>query len=355
MHETVVIIGGGLAGLTAAYKLKKEGINATVLEANIRFGGRIYTKQGLKGNFELGATWVFQDHNLKQLIAELGLELYPQFLEGDALIKYDPSMAIQRSPTASLMNGAVYHKVKGGTGTIIEALSDQLDNDQVQLNKKVKSLIFSEDFVKIVTRDETTINASKVIIAVPPKLVAEQIAIEPALGQDEIMASTHTWMAESSKFTVLFDKDYWRLNNLSGFVYSNYGLIREIQDHTAEDGKSVGLVGFMQPDQELATDHTKRKKVAFSELRELFGIEDSNILGYDDFQWNNLFVDEHQQNFNAELMAHQNNGNPFYSISHYENKLFFAGAETSPTNPGYMEGAVISAYRAVELLKSTIK
>lgn len=354
MQKTVVIIGGGLAGLTAAYKLKKEGIIATVLESSDRLGGRIYTKPTAGGSFELGATWIFQDVHLKQLISELGLELYPQYLEGDALIKYDPSMAIQRSPTASLMNAAVYHKVEGGTGTIIEALSDQLDNDQVQLNKKVKSIIFSEDSVKIVIRDGTTIDASKVVIAVPPKLVAEQIDIEPVLDQDEIMASTHTWMAESSKFAVLLDKDYWRTNNLSGFVFSNYGLIREMQDHSTEDGKSFGLLGFLQPNQGLTTDATKRKQLIFEELHQLFGIEENSIIGYDDFLWNRHFADDRNQNINASLMAHQNNGHSIYLSSHYQNRLFFAGAETSPTNPGYMEGAVSSANRAIELLEKSM-
>ena len=57
-------------------------------------GGRIYTKSIGTHLFELSATWVFQDQLLKQLIEELGLEFYPPYLHGDALIKYDPSMTI---------------------------------------------------------------------------------------------------------------------------------------------------------------------------------------------------------------------------------------------------------------------
>ena len=37
----VVIIGGGTSGLSAAYTLKKHGINPIVLEANDRVGGRM--------------------------------------------------------------------------------------------------------------------------------------------------------------------------------------------------------------------------------------------------------------------------------------------------------------------------
>jgi NADPH-dependent 2,4-dienoyl-CoA reductase/sulfur reductase-like enzyme len=42
--QNVVIIGGGVAGLSAAYKLRKSGVkNVTILEAMDRLGGRINT------------------------------------------------------------------------------------------------------------------------------------------------------------------------------------------------------------------------------------------------------------------------------------------------------------------------
>jgi 2-polyprenyl-6-methoxyphenol hydroxylase-like FAD-dependent oxidoreductase len=38
--KRAAIIGGGLAGLTCAYALKRRGIDATVFESAIRSGGR---------------------------------------------------------------------------------------------------------------------------------------------------------------------------------------------------------------------------------------------------------------------------------------------------------------------------
>jgi monoamine oxidase len=43
MTKRVVIVGGGLAGLVAAYELKRAGHEPLVLEAQNRVGGRIYT------------------------------------------------------------------------------------------------------------------------------------------------------------------------------------------------------------------------------------------------------------------------------------------------------------------------
>jgi len=354
MKEEVIIIGGGLAGLTAAYALKKHGLMPLVVESSNRLGGRIYTKSNGNHLFELGATWVFQDEILKQLIGELGLDLYPQYLKGDALIKYDPSMPIQRSSTDSLTNGATYHKVIGGTGTIVQALADHLDAERILLNNKVVDLVHQNECITLTMDDGSIMKGAKVIITVPPKVIADHINITPQLDNFHVMQSTHTWMGDSAKFTVLLDEDYWRANNLSGFVYSNHGLIREIQDHSADDGESFGLLGFIMPVGALTSNFEKRKEAVFQELNELFGILEKNILAYDDFLWGEYFVDKQQNNYNKDLMPHQNNGHSFYLKSHFDDKLFFAGAETSGSNPGYMEAAVSSAYRAVRmLLKST--
>ncbi len=43
---TVVVVGGGIAGLTAAYELGKAGYDCTVLEARERTGGRNFTVRG---------------------------------------------------------------------------------------------------------------------------------------------------------------------------------------------------------------------------------------------------------------------------------------------------------------------
>ncbi|HJW31030.1 MAG TPA: FAD-dependent oxidoreductase, partial [Saprospiraceae bacterium] len=78
--DSVIIIGAGFSGLTAAYHLKKAGIQVTVLDARNRVGGRVFSFQpeGANGQvIEFGAEWVGNSHtSLIGLCKEFGLELF---------------------------------------------------------------------------------------------------------------------------------------------------------------------------------------------------------------------------------------------------------------------------------------
>lgn len=62
--KSCVIIGSGLAGLSAAFKLKNAGWDVTILEARNRTGGRVFSHTFKDTNLicELGAEWVGESH-----------------------------------------------------------------------------------------------------------------------------------------------------------------------------------------------------------------------------------------------------------------------------------------------------
>jgi len=79
-HKECVVIGAGLAGLAAAYRLSGKNCKVTVLEGRDRLGGRVLTHRFCEApdlNCELGGEWVGKNHTLMQSLCEelkLGLQ-----------------------------------------------------------------------------------------------------------------------------------------------------------------------------------------------------------------------------------------------------------------------------------------
>jgi monoamine oxidase len=86
----VVVVGAGLAGLTAARRLRRAGRTVVVLEARDRVGGRTLNHELGEGKVvEIGGQWVgpSQDRVL-DLIDELGLSTFPTYDSGEHLFEY---------------------------------------------------------------------------------------------------------------------------------------------------------------------------------------------------------------------------------------------------------------------------
>lgn len=71
--RSCIIIGAGLSGLSAAYKLKKAGWTVTILEARNRIGGRVFSHRFSENNSlvcELGGEWVGESHERVQSLCK---------------------------------------------------------------------------------------------------------------------------------------------------------------------------------------------------------------------------------------------------------------------------------------------
>jgi monoamine oxidase len=83
---SVVVVGAGLAGLTAAVGLLDRGIEVTVLEARDRVGGRMHGIEVTPGSWvDAGAAYLGDRHTgLTGLIDELGLKTTPTTMNGSS-------------------------------------------------------------------------------------------------------------------------------------------------------------------------------------------------------------------------------------------------------------------------------
>ncbi len=98
--QKVIVIGAGLAGLSAAHQLQKSGHEVTILEARLRAGGRVLTvhhpfADGLYA--EAGGEWINSAHKeIISLIREMGLELREGY-GGDGLFHRQRLMSSQEA------------------------------------------------------------------------------------------------------------------------------------------------------------------------------------------------------------------------------------------------------------------
>lgn len=116
----VVIVGAGAAGLTAANDLKKAGLSVAVLEARDRVGGRLWTDVIDGAMLEIGGQWVSPDQDaLIETIAELGLETFSRYREGD-------SVYINEAGELTRFTGEIF-PVPPATEKVMVELIDELD------------------------------------------------------------------------------------------------------------------------------------------------------------------------------------------------------------------------------------
>jgi monoamine oxidase len=205
-----------------------------------------------------------------------------------------------------------------------------------------------------------------VVFAAPPRIVAPIVgSIFNNMkadghgnfdGLEHTLRKTPTWMAAQAKFACEFTKASWRQRKLSGQAFSQVGPLLEMHDagHDArsKDAKAVhALFGFvgLPAKQRLVLDEQQIREACQAQMMKIFDIEKSDFLQlhYQDWAKDEWVATPQDQ---AEASQH-----PSIDLSKWQKELdamnmFFAGSEFSPTDAGYMEGAIIASQRAVEAL-----
>ncbi|OZV68165.1 flavin monoamine oxidase family protein [Winogradskyella aurantia] len=339
--ERILIIGGGLSGLTLAYLLSKKNVFATVLEASNRSGGRIQTIKGENETpLELGATWFSDSHpNLLSLLNELQLKKFPQYSKGKCLFQtksFEPAQEFHIPETETPS-----YRIAGGTESLIHALTEKLEPKQIKLNTKVISIKETENKLIVQSNNGEEFIADKVVLCIPPQLVGSQIMFTPELPTtiSAVLPTVQTWMAGSIKFVLEYSRPFWRKNGYSGMLYSHVGIVSEMYDHTNFEEDKFGFTGFLNASSSTYTKNL-RKELVLKQLEELLGKDASTPLSYHEKIWTDEFI------LNANPIInrpHQNNGHPVFQESYMGGKLLFSGTETNSEFSGYMEGAILAA------------
>ncbi|MEL6675040.1 MAG: FAD-dependent oxidoreductase, partial [Bacteroidota bacterium] len=185
--EKVVIIGAGAAGLTAAYLLKRKGVEVTVLEAAETYGGRIESLKGFTDfTIPLGAEWL---HTTEPVLADIvdndAVKIDVQTTAYDFEVDY-----CLDAETGEKMNLKKMQLTKGDLRFTNSSWLDFYEQyilpgiaELIQYKQVVNNIDYTGELINITT-DREVFTAHRVIVTVPVTMLKNQsISFIPALPQ----------------------------------------------------------------------------------------------------------------------------------------------------------------------------
>jgi len=352
------IVGGGVCGLELATRLHAQGANFRIFEARERSGGRVLTKTGSKGGaLDMGPTWFWPDTEprIARRLDELGLASFPQHDSGTILKLEDPNKPAEPAEMNSVHGGA--RRIVGGSVKLVEALAASLPEGSIEFGSQLVSVIDRGHHVELGFRRngaEFTIDARRVVIALPPRLIAQDISFEPPLtgALQQSLADTRTWMADQAKAVVEYPTAFWRAAGQSGNAFVSHAqvMLSEIFDACDADASTAALGGFVAlPPNVRTAIRAGLSLLVSSQMVQVFGVAaDCEELNYQDWSTERFTASEADR-------AGFDEGQPVYGDAllrrgWWDNRLHFGGTETASYGAGHMEGALESAARILRAL-----
>lgn len=348
--EPIIIVGGGLSGLYAALLLEERGLPWLLLEARPQLGGRIQTHYHEGHAFDLGPSWFWPALNprMAQLVTRLALDHYPQHTTGDAW-EEDADGTLQRLPHHEADDRSP-RRLTGGTQRLIDALASVLPEDAIQTDCSVTAIHRQQDEILITAASES-FQASSVILALPPRLLAATVSFLPQLPEPALRAfsATLTWMAGDAKFFALYNQPFWRSEGLSGSLFSECGPLSEFHDAALPDGPAA-LLGFVVPNrqQRLAMGEAELISKCLAQITKALGPRATDPITAFVQDWSTEPLTSTPTD--VPLFEHPTYGLPAVTQGLWEGRLHFAGTEAAPEHGGYMEGALEAAENVIARL-----
>lgn len=346
----IAVVGSGLSGLLVAANLP-SGASSILLEAHAtRLGGRLRNTSlestGIVA--DLGAAWVWpQQYRLLRVLRELGVQTFPQ--------PDDP--------------GSI--RMVGGAFALIRALAERYGKQgTIRMGWEVVACHDGPggNCVVLISASGETVQAKRVVLAVPPRLLFERVSFRPALstGRWREMERSLTWMAGVTKVVLVFPERFWILgpSTNTGLCSGPSRPAFQVYDggRSKEESAPAALTFFtLAPSRQEVGDDELAKQCA-SQLAEVWG-RGMGLYGDDAIARLKTAYTHHVVQRWAEERFVSDDPSPSRINPHPEpvealgnaewgGRLLFASAEADQNSPGVMEGAVGAAECVLDELRA---
>jgi monoamine oxidase len=376
----VAIIGGGVAGLTAAYRLQAAGAAPIVFEASNRWGGRMFTHYDFyKGMFcELGGEFVDTNHeDLQKLASELGVELQTLAAEGDGEDLYffggafhtpkemlDPEKQTGAQPFQMFGESDEVFRIKGGSSALINALVAALEN-KIEMKKGYTLTALDTKDGKIVAGFNAPGGASSesfdtMVLALPFTKLRQVEGLERLeLGDEKLKCIRELGYGQSAKIMQGTASRVWRspaarlAGPSNGIFYSDLGFQYLWDSSRGQPGEAGIITNFLgvKPglgDAKSALDafHADLPKMSPKMAESL---DPSAVVSW--------FWSVYPYTLGSYASAKPGQYTTFLEVAPepgLDGRLQFAGEHTSADFLGFMNGGVESGNRAATALIETM-
>uniref|UniRef100_G3VU43 Amine oxidase n=1 Tax=Sarcophilus harrisii TaxID=9305 RepID=G3VU43_SARHA len=405
----VVVIGGGISGLSAAKMLAEYEIDVVVLEARDRVGGRTYTmRNDFVDYVDIGGAYVGPTQNrILRLSKELGLETYkvnikeclihhvkipaeapwqaPHAEEWDKMTMKELIEKICWTKTArqfaflfvninvtsephevsalwflwyvkqcggttrifSVSNGGQERKFIGGSGQVSEKIMELL-GERVKLEKPVCYIDQTGDNVLVETTTHDKYECRYVISAIPPILTCK-IHFRPELPSERNQLIQRLPMGAIIKCVMYYKEAFWKKKNYCGciLIEDDESPISITLDDSKPDGSVPAIMGFIlaRKAHQLAVISKELRKRKICELY-------AKVLGSQEalqplhYEEKNWCEDQYSGGCYTAYFPPGTMTQYGRVIRQPVDRIYFAGTETATSWSGYMEGAVEAGERA---------
>ncbi len=357
-ETTIMIVGAGLAGLYAAYRLEQCGMqDYLIVEARAIPGGRIgcavRANSTAVDRFDLGPTWFWPtlQPQLNQLVQGLGLKCFPQHEQGEMLLERAAVSAPAR------MRGYVSEppgmRLVGGMQSLVDSICGYIDPQRIRTGRRAKALRYNGERIEIDSEEgcgrRESFVAKHVWLALPPRIAARDLEFEPELPHalQRQWSATPTWMAPHAKYLAVYDRPFWREDGLSGEARSLVGPLGEIHDASMPGG-SAALFGFFSlPANQRCSEPIERLYANCREqLIRLFGLPAAAPAAEFIKDWAlEPFIATHADWLGVQ--RHADSPDETARFGSWQGRLRGIASEWSTHFPGYLAGAIEAAEGAV--------